>query len=644
MCFHFKSETNINIMYFDSIFLVLSAAFFGYEIFSRLLGTFFDVFTIFGIGSSFGIILSSWIFFISSLYIPLTQSHGITHALILFSTGIVLRLSRKKENKSKSFGSPIIFALSVFVPFIVLALFIQYSLLYNENITRGACYGDIPFHLSLISSFTYGCNKKRNSLFDILTPFYANEQLAYTFIPDFYSAVLVSCFNSTFHFSLILPSFFYAYSILIILSQIVLVFTRHDEFACLFAPWLFLLTGGLGFTEYNKYKDTYYIDFVHNWGNGRTEGWFQTIIHILLPQRCSLFSMPIAYSIILILMVAGKSESINPQPFIAIGLLVASLPQVQMHSVIAVAQWGVFYVIRSFPYRSIKKSFKPFFVNYSILAVTALIIGVPQILPFLSRMKTSNFMQIKPLWKDDSGRNYNFFSFWIYALGVFFVLAIFGRIIFFKFLSSQQKEFYDPSLFIFIVANFIWYQPWNLDNTKVFNAGWIPLAVALISFILIFIWRRIKYVGPIISLTLFVFANLSGFIAISLAAKRPYPVWYNDSIQFSKWIIAASDPKSVWVTDTTHTNPVVALAGRQTLLGYLGWISSHGLDDRQRNLIIRKLSDDPENTYFVDQLNVSYVFVNNRNKEFKFNPSDNSKNWRIIYRSAGYSIFMRTRN
>ena len=422
-------------------------------------------------------------------------------------------------------------------------------------------------------------------------------------------------------------------------------FTNRDKYACIFSPWLFLLTGGLGFTEYNKYKNTYYIDFVHNWGNGRTEGWFQTIIHILLPQRCSLFSMPIAYSIILILMAAGKSEQINPRPFIAIGLLVGSLPQVQMHSVIAVAQWGVFYVIRAFPYRSIKKCFKPFLINYLILAIIAILLGLPQIYPFLGRMNdknNNNFMQIKPLWKDDSGRNYNFFNFWIYALGVFFVLSIFGRIFMFPFLSSEQKEFYDPSLIIFFIANFVWYQPWNLDNTKVFNAGWIPLAVAFVSFILVTIWRRIKYIGPFISITLFVFANLSGFIAISLAARRPFPVWYNDSIEFSKYVIAATDAKSVWVTDTSHTNPVVALAGRQTLVGYQGWISSHGLDDRKRTMIIRKLSQDPENTYF-DELNVSYVYVNsNQRSDFNFKPSEDSQKWKLIYKTRINAIYKRT--
>lgn len=628
-------------MILESLFLILSAVFLGYEIFNRLLASYFDVYTIFGIGSSFGIILSSWIFFISSLFIPLTYAHGMTHALILFSTGIILQLSHKKAKIDFKINP--IFIFSVIAPFIVLSLFIQFSLLYNENITRGACYGDTPFHLSLISSFTYGCNKKRNSLFDILTPFFANEQLAYTFIPDFYSAVFVSCFKSTFHISLVLPSFFYAYSILVVLYQIVHKFTKQDKAACLFAPWLFLLSGGLGFTEYNKYKDTYYIDFVHNWGNGRTEGWFQTVIHILLPQRCSLFSMPIAYSIILILMTAGKSEIVNPRPFIAVGLLVASLPQVQMHSVIAVAQWGVFYVIRSFPYREIKKCFKPYLINYSILAVIALALGLPQIYPFLGRMNNNNFMQIKPLWKDDLSRNYNFFTFWIYALGVFFVLSIFGRLLCITILSSEQKEFYDPSLLIFIVANFVWYQPWNLDNTKVFNAGWIPLAVAFVSFILIKIWKKIKYVGPIISLTLFVFANLSGFIAVSLAAKRNYPVWFNDSIEFSKYIISATDPKSVWVTDTSHTNPAVALAGRQTLVGYQGWISSHGLDDRKRTMIIRQLSRDPENTLAVDKLNVSYVLVvSNQRSDFNFNPSENSRKWKLIYKTRVNSIYKRT--
>lgn len=632
-----------------ALFLIFSSSFFGYEVFAFLIGPILDDFTIAGIGSSAGIIFSAWLFFLFSLFIPLNLAHGIIHSFILFIAGAVLQSIRSRQkihcNKSKFPTSKVVCVVALLLPFLFLANCLRISLLYKNNITRGACYGDIPFHLSIISSFTYGCNKNRRSLFDLLTPFFANEKLAYTFIPDYYSAVLISCFNVSYHSSLFLPSLVYAYSIVVVLYQIILLFNDFDSSACIFGIWLFLFTGGMGFTQYYKYKHEYYIDFVNNWGNGRTEGWFQTIIHILLPQRCSLFALPITYSIILILMSAGKPTIHNQRYFVAAGLLVGALPQVQMHSVIAVAQWGVFYVLRSFPYRKFSIHFKQYLVNYSILGLVAIAIGLPQIYPFLSRVNSqANFMQLRLLWKDGSDRDYNFFNFWWYALGVFFLLSIFGRIVFHTFLNKKQRQYYDASLGIFILANFIWYQPWNLDNTKIFYAGWIPLAISLISRLLMILWRRLPTFGPQIAIVLFIIMSLSGFLANYLAMTRAYPVWHESPLDLASWVNGATDPKSVWITDSSHTNPIVAIAGRQTLAGYAGWIVSHGLSDDKRKMIMRRLMQNPDDTRAIDRLNVSYVMsrAETRN-EFNFEPSSDSRYWKLIYQSKQAKIYQRTR-
>ena len=716
-------------MGYTSILLLLSSSYFGFELFYLFFNKILDVLTIIGIGSASGIIISSWIFFITSANIPLDYKHGITHIIALFSSGLLLRLIFRVKLKKSNFDLRILL-LSVALPFLILAFFIEKSLLYKSIFTRGACYGDLPFHLNLISSFQHGCNMKRNSLFDLLTPFYANEKLAYTFIPDFFSAVLMSCFQENYHFSLTLPSFFYAFAILIILHNICYKFSK-DEKTCILAPWLFLLTGGLGFTQYQKYKHEFYIDFVNNWGDGRTEGWFQTVIHILLPQRCSLFSMPIAYAIILVLMCVGRKIQPRIREFLGVGLLVALLPQVQMHSIIAVAEWGIFYVIRSFPYQVIFKCFKKqsskeipaeldksdtqkttkkienssknnkakknegkpdhkstgnssnttnekvihkddknktdqvtqskpqkqtkiklddyslfdvirsYFINYCSLAIVAIFLGFIQIIPFFGRLDNS-FMTIKPLWEPSYDRN--FFTFWFYALGVFFLLSIFGRFIFLKALSPKQGQYYDASLGVFLISNFIWYQPWNLDNTKVFYAGWIPLAVSLISHFLIKLWKRIKVIGPLIAIVLFILCNLSGYLSLYLAANRSYPLWNNAVVlETTRFALLHTDPKSVWITDSSHLNPIVCLAGRQTLVGYGGWISSHGLDDHRRHYIIQLLQKNPEDTYLIDQLNVSYFYVSqDTRKSFNFEPPDDSKHWTKIYERNGDVIYQRT--
>ncbi|KAH0789361.1 hypothetical protein GPJ56_006724 [Histomonas meleagridis] len=357
-----------------------------------------------------------------------------------------------------------------------------------------------------------------------------------------------------------------------------------------------------------------------------------------MPQRSSLFSMPIVYSILCLLIIYGNSHQIDLKSFTLIGLLVSCLPQVQAHSIIALAQWGVIYVILTFPYRKIKTQFKTYVCNYGILSIVAIVFGVPQMIPLLERTsKTSGFMKIAPIWSDSPGKNY--LTYWVNALGVFFIISMLGIFV----LHNKQLKMYIAALGVFFAANFIWYQPWSLDNTKIFNAGWIPFAVALVSKVLVMIWDK-KYIGKILALPLFVLCIASGALANVKAIGASYPLWAKNADVFGfAEFVKSTDPIAVWLTDSSHTNPVVTLGGRQTVLGNRGWIYSHGIDDSKRFYDIQRIMGDPDNVKLTDKYDVKYVAVDKQNNEFKFAPRSDSRNWKKIYESKIFVVYNRTK-
>jgi hypothetical protein len=57
-------------------------------------------------------------------------------------------------------------------------------------------------------------------------------------------------------------------------------------------------------------------------------------------------------------------------------------------------------------------------------------------------------------------------------------------------LTSRQFVLYIPSLVVYGITNIIRYQPWELDNTKLFYAAWIPLALPLIANFLYMVGSR----------------------------------------------------------------------------------------------------------------------------------------------------------
>jgi hypothetical protein len=337
-----------------ALLLVTAGSFFGAEVFSLLARHHLDFLTRCGIGSLFGILVSAWLFFIFTLWFPLTLVHGLIHSMVLYILSAVLFLWRRRQKISSPpcVGRGLVIG-SIVVPFMLLFGLFHFGFLYREYFVRGACFGDLPFHLNLISSFAHGCNSRRRFLFDLTSPFFAHEKLAYPIIPNFYSAVLFSCFNTSYHFCILLPSLIAAFSVLTVLSRLVIDFSGSDA-ACCVAPFLFLFSGGLGFTRWFKseFRNEFFIDYVHFWGKNRYEYWFQTVVHILMPQRASLFSLPLAWAILLLLMGVGGSPAREFRMFLAVGLLVALLPQVQPHSIVAAAQWAIVHLLLRLPWRA----------------------------------------------------------------------------------------------------------------------------------------------------------------------------------------------------------------------------------------------------------------------------------------------------
>lgn len=593
-----------------------------------------------GIGCVVGIVVGAYAFLLGRMVMPIGRLHLWIHCAVFFAAAAGIRMVWKKNVKRvRVVTVQNVFA--VLVPLAFLCGMFYFGMFYREMFTKGACYGDLPFHLNIISSFAHGCNSvPRKGVFDLVSPFFSNLSLSYPIIPDFYSAVIYKCCNVGYHEAIVYPSIVCAYSLLVILTKIVNVFSQNSV-ACVISSYLFLLTGGLGFTRFfdKDIRNEFNVDYVHNWGKGRYEAWFQTVIHFLMPQRASLFSLPIAYSIIYLLMICGTSKKTDIRLFSFIGFLVALLPQVQAHSIIAVAQWCIFYLIFSLSFKNIGKQLLTYLKNYSVLSVVAILLGFPQMIPFLFRVSEKNFMKILPIWKGEN--NKNFFSYWICALGVLFILSF--TLVFFV-LNRKQLRYYLPSVCVFLIGNFIWYQPWHLDNTKIFYAAWIPFVVAAVSHLLVTIHRKIRYVGTFISVVLFLFCVASGALANINAARLSFQLWGSKrDVTALAEFVKRTPPNAIWLTDDAHTNPVVTLGGRQTVLGYLGWLSSHGIDYNERYHDVHyHIEKYPERIKYADKYNVSYVAVDRQNKNgLRFSPKPESKYWRKVYESRYYDVYKR---
>ncbi|KAK8860643.1 hypothetical protein M9Y10_012308 [Tritrichomonas musculus] len=413
-------------------------------------------------------------------------------------------------------------------------------MLYDYQYTKGACYSDIPFHTNIIMSCIMGCNSKvklNGKKAKLMSVFFSGEPLAYSMIPDWYSASLMLSGFTSIRYALLIPSIFVTFSLITSFYSLSYFYSKSHFISSLSLFLLFNLGGSswthiLEFT-YSRFTNRKYsnenifdfiltnfdftidrhreIDWIHMWGENKEEYWFHPITHIILPQRGSLWSMPLCYWAMLCLIFGSR---LNDGKFMILaGILTGLTPQVQVHSFVALVQWSISYCLMTFLYEiycfyqkkkielnNSKKinrielnSFKllskivygliiKYLKLWSIYGLISVAIALPQIGSFIGRIESSkdNFIQFNPIWNTpyQVGRLFRPVRLWWNGLGVFGAISIvFGWVS----ITKRQLFLYIPSLVVFLIANFIRYQPWELDNTKVFYACWIPFASPFVA-------------------------------------------------------------------------------------------------------------------------------------------------------------------
>jgi hypothetical protein len=276
-------------------------------------------------------------------------------------------------------------------------------------------------------------------------------------------------------------------------------------------------------------------------------------------------------------------------------------------------------------------------LHYFVLGIPALVLAVPQLVPFVGRVSKEKFVTFVPIWADD---HLNFFTLWWPGLGVFWAMSLFHC---FTVMSYTQIKLYIPSLFVFTVSNFIHYQPWNLDNTKVFYNGWVPLAVAAVANFLAVLVGGKNAIAALNVVTQTSSCGASSAIGLWKAMVVVAGVWDDpDPYAIATWAIEHSEPKSVWVTDSHHNHPIPTLAGRQILFGYRGWLPSHHLDEGSRVQAVEELQANSDSTDLIDQFGVDFIcFCRYYPRELPFRFGPTAKKWKLEHHTPLWEVWRR---
>ena len=486
-------------------------------------------------------------------------------------------------------------------------------------------FGDLPFHVSVITSFSFGNN------FPPQDPTYAGVRFTYPFLTDFVSAIFVRC-GADLRQSMFLENFVVALAFVGLMHRWALEMLR-DKLAAIITPILVLLNGGVGWILLweqltKKNKDglvgilqglppsfTVIPETTWRWGNAMST--------LLIPQRGFLLGLPLAVIVFTQWWLSaekpeekengGKGEkgkgkkrkkqkrvhldepapvisqhfalfpfSPIPQPMrrmIAAGVVAGLLPLVHAHSFVVVMVVGGCIALLQRRWR-----------DWITFAFVASIIALPQMWwsTHNSAVDAGKFFEWQFGW--DHGQE-NPFWFWLKNTGLFIPLtlaALLWRHDGKPMVPRKLLVFYLPFTLCFIIPNVLKMAPWIWDNIKVLFYWWLASA-PLVALLLARLWRQ-GIVKRAIAVCLLACVTLAGGLDVAAIVLRSneYGIFTAPGIQFAELIKRETPPQAVVIHAPVHNHPVF-LTGRRSLMGYPGHVWTHGLEFGPRESEIRRV-------------------------------------------------------
>lgn len=462
----------------------------------------------------------------------------------------------------------------------------------------GSAWADVGFHSGIAAAFRWADN------FPPVYPILPDEPLRYPFLPDFQAAVLMALGASP-HLALTVTA------VPLALAGVGLFYfvarrLTGSRAAGVLASLLFLFHGGWGLVyfrrEWLKSGQSLWefwtgspVDYSLMWAD---QIYFSNVlIDTLLPQRASLYGFAVAWMVLDLVAAAwvrlGEPER-GKWPawrLLAVaGTLTATLPFFHSFSYMALGLLSVLWFLLR-PQRVWLAYWLP-----------ALLLAIPQFGSTTSHVARAGFMKLQLGWMAPPTLG-GMILFWLLNLGTVLLLAVpaWSRT------AAPWHRFYLAFVGLLALSLIVSVSPHEYNNLKLMYY-WLALTCTLVSAWLLDLARRRR--RPWLASVLALSCVATGLVSVHNEQSKRWRLFDTAQVQAAEYVRAQTPHKAVFLTGLGHDHPVFALAGRRQVLGYPGWVLSHGYATEERERGVRTMfQGGPEALALLRSYGVDYVYV-----------------------------------
>ena len=405
--------------------------------------------------------------------------------------------------------------------------------------------------------------------------------------------------------------------------------------------------------------------------------WHNIICDMLIPQRATLFGWAMLFPIFILLHKAVTESS--RKCFVIAGLLSAGLPLIHTHSFLALGILCAGFVILNLINFSSKRTLtkrvplsariiltavllcglnyisirqmsdtpldadvifriglaiaailiflfvlaliyffdKKIVTNWGIFLCLVLILALPILFTFTFQQASGeNFVRGSFNWANSSPESMdNYLIFYCKNLGIRFILTI----AVFLFGNKKQIQTILPATFLWLIAEFVLFQPNSYDNNKLMLVCYFFFCVAAADFVWDTIPQFVHRILPRIQkkLTRGVLVSIVAFVGVLAAvltmgreAVADFELYGSSYVKLAQWAEENTRPDDIFLTDNNHNNTIAALSGRNIVCGTGTFLYFHGLNYQKQEADLRRMYEEPASRNdLLAEYDVSYIVI-----------------------------------
>lgn len=552
----------------------------------------------------------------------------------------------------------------------------------------GSSWYDMGWHMAISTSFVYGQNFPA-----VYTPF-PPAPLLYPFLPDFQTALLMSL-GMSMQSALIATAVPLALSVVGLFYSLARRITEtfaqgfgqlQVQASAVLATILFLFNGGLGFLyffeNWRKSKQSFaefWSRLDVNYANmgGEQIQWTNLIADTLLPQRTSLYGIPVALMVFTVFACAWQnwsdeearerergatttaaqdeseengreirrhsnwraafatnvrralSASARPRALFSdansrllalAGVLTGLLPLFHTHSYMAVGLVsGFLFLLRP------RRAWLAFWLP-------AVVVALPHFMSLTGHVASTGFMRWQPGWRGHNETNWPLY--WLRNIGIPLLVVVPACYA----APRAWRKFYLAFVALMAVAMLVVFTPNDYDNIKLMYYWYAATSILVAAWLV-----RLGSVHRQRTLAAFVaLASVaSGLLAVQYESLN-YKIFFNhEEIDAARFVREQTAPRALFLTASTVHQPILSLAGRAVVRGDTAWLWSHGYDFPQREADVKAIyAGRGDALELLRYYRVDYVYLGEtERKNLYANQQFFEQYFPVVYRNARVTIY-----